>query len=295
MDLLTCDLPGVRRLRSGKVREVFDLEDNLLLVATDRISAFDCILPNAIPHKGEVLTQISAFWFDKLDFVPNHLVTTRFHQFPGDLRPFKEQLAGRSMIVQKAAPLPVECVARGYLAGSGWKEYQEKGTVCGIKLPTGLRQGDRLPETIFTPATKADKGHDENISSRECRALLGDDIALQVRNWTIELYEHGRAYAAQRGIIVADTKFEFGVLHDEVILIDECLTPDSSRFWPMSEYAPDRSPPSFDKQFVRDYLESINWNKQPPAPALPHEVVARTSEKYLEAYDRLTGLKLGQG
>jgi phosphoribosylaminoimidazole-succinocarboxamide synthase len=295
MDLLTCDLPGVRRLRSGKVREVFDLEDNLLLVATDRISAFDCILPNAIPHKGEVLTQISEFWFDKLDFVPNHLVTARFHQFPGDLRPFKEQLAGRSMIVRKAAPLPVECVARGYLAGSGWKEYQEKGTVCGIKLPTGLRQGDRLPETIFTPATKADKGHDENISWRECRALLGDDIALQVRNWTIELYEHGRAYAAQRGIIVADTKFEFGVLHDEVILIDECLTPDSSRFWPMSEYAPDRSPPSFDKQFVRDYLESINWNKQPPAPALPHEVVARTSEKYLEAYDRLTGLKLDQG
>jgi phosphoribosylaminoimidazole-succinocarboxamide synthase len=295
MDLLTCDLPGVPRFRSGKVREVFDLGENLLLVATDRISAFDCILPNAIPHKGEVLAQISAFWFDKLDFVPNHLVTARFSQFPRDLQPFREQLAGRSMIVRKAAPLPVECVARGYLAGSGWKEYQEKGTVGGIRLPQGLRQGDRLPETIFTPATKANSGHDENISWRQCRALLGDDVALLVRNWTVELYEHGRAYAAQRGIIVADTKFEFGVLNDEVMLIDECLTPDSSRFWPISEYAPDRSPPSFDKQFVRDYLEAIKWNKQPPVPALPPEIVARTSEKYLEAYDRLTGLRLDKG
>jgi phosphoribosylaminoimidazole-succinocarboxamide synthase len=196
------------------------------------------------------------------------------------------------MIVRKAAPLPVECVARGYLAGSGWKEYQEKGSVCGIKLPPGLRQSDRLPETIFTPARKADAGHDENISWRECRALLGDDIALEVRKWTIDLYEHGRAYAAQRGIIVADTKFEFGVLDDEVMLIDECLTPDSSRFWPTSDYAPDHSPPSFDKQFVRDYLEGVKWNKQPPAPALPPEIIARTSEKYLEAYGRLTGLKI---
>jgi phosphoribosylaminoimidazole-succinocarboxamide synthase len=198
------------------------------------------------------------------------------------------------MIVRKAAPLPVECVARGYLAGSGWKEYQEKGTVGGQRLPTGLKQSDRLPETIFTPATKADSGHDENITWRECRALLGDDIALQLRKWTIDLYEHGRAYAAQRGIIVADTKFEFGVLDDEVMLIDECLTPDSSRFWPESDYAPGRSPPSFDKQFVRDYLEAVKWNKQPPAPALPAEIVARTSEKYLEAYDRLTSLKLAR-
>ena len=269
MDLLACDLPGIPKFRSGKVREAFDLGENLLLVATDRISAFDCILPNAIPHKGEVLTQISAFWFEKLDFVPNHFVTAHFRLLPDNLKPFKDQLAGRSMMVKKAAPLPVECVARGYLAGSGWKEYQEKGTVCGHRLPAGLRQSDRLPETIFTPATKSDTGHDENITWRECRALLGDEIALQVRKWSIELYEHGRAYAAQRGIIVADTKFEFGVLDDEVMLIDECLTPDSSRFWPESEYAPDRSPPSYDKQFVRDYLEAVKWNKQPPAPSLP--------------------------
>jgi phosphoribosylaminoimidazole-succinocarboxamide synthase len=292
MDLLACDLPGISKFRSGKVREVFDLGEHLLLVATDRISAFDCILPNAIPHKGEVLNQISAFWFEKLDFVPNHVVTAHFRLFPENLKPFADQLAGRSMIVKKTAPLPVECVARGYLAGSGWKEYQEKGSVCGIALPEGLRQSDRLPETIFTPAIKANSGHDENISWRECRALLGDDIALQVRRWTIDLYEHGRAHAAQRGIIVADTKFEFGVLDDEVILIDECLTPDSSRFWPEDAYSPGRSPPSFDKQFVRDYLESVHWNKQPPAPSLPAEIIARTCEKYLDAYRRLAGLKL---
>lgn len=292
MELLACDLPGVPKLRSGKVREVFDLGEHLLLVATDRISAFDCILPNAIPHKGEVLNQISTFWFEKLDFVPNHVVSAHFRLFPDRLKAFANQLEGRSMIVKKAAPLPVECVARGYLAGSGWKEYQEKGSVCGLALPSGLRQSDRLPETIFTPATKATSGHDENISWRECRALLGDDIALQVRNWTIDLYEYGRAYAAQKGIIVADTKFEFGMLDDEVILIDECLTPDSSRFWPEDVYAPGSSPPSFDKQFVRDYLESVHWNKQPPAPSLPPEIIARTSDKYLDAYHRLAGLKL---
>jgi phosphoribosylaminoimidazole-succinocarboxamide synthase len=292
MDLLACDLPGIPKFRSGKVREVFDLGENLLLVATDRISAFDCILPNAIPHKGEVLSQISAFWFEKLDFVPNHVVTAHYRLFPASLKPFENQLAGRSMVVKKAAPLPVECVARGYLAGSGWKEYQEKGSIGGNRLPEGLRQSDRLPETIFTPATKATSGHDENISWRECRALLGDDIALQVRRWTIDLYEHGRAYAAQNGIILADTKFEFGILDDEVILIDECLTPDSSRFWASDTYSPGSSPPSFDKQFVRDYLESANWNKQPPAPSLPAEIISRTSEKYLDAYNRLTGLRL---
>ncbi|HVQ20814.1 MAG TPA: phosphoribosylaminoimidazolesuccinocarboxamide synthase [Terrimicrobiaceae bacterium] len=295
MDLLSCDLPGIPKIRSGKVREIFDLGENLLLVATDRISAFDCVLPNPIPHKGEVLTQISAFWFDKLDFVPNHLVTSHFQLFPEALKPFKDQLAGRAMIARKAGPLPVECVARGFLAGSGWREYQENGTVCGHQLPRGLRQSDRLPETIFTPATKSDTGHDRNITWRECRSLLGDDIALQVRKWTIDLYEHGRAYAAQRGIIVADTKFEFGILDDEVILIDECLTPDSSRFWPEAEYVSGCSPPSFDKQFVRDYLEAANWDKQPPAPSLPPEIIARTSEKYLEAYDRLTGLKIETG
>lgn len=292
MDILACDLPGIPKLRSGKVREVFDLGDNLLFVATDRISAFDCILPNAIPHKGEVLTKISSFWFEKLDFVENHLIATDFRQFPERLRPFEEQLAGRSLIVKKTLPLPVECVARGYLAGSGWKEYQKHGTVAGQSLPAGLRQGDPLPETLFTPATKAETGHDENITWRQCRALLGDEIALQVRKWTIELYEHGRAYAAERGILVADTKFEFGIREGAVILIDEVLTPDSSRFWPEADYQPGGSPPSFDKQFVRDYLETLDWNKQPPAPSLPADIIAKTSAKYQEAYERLTGLKL---
>lgn len=289
MDVLECSLPGISKLRSGKVREVFDLGENLLLVATDRISAFDCILPNAIPRKGEVLTQISAFWFEKLDFVPNHVIATDFKQFPQELQPFEEILSGRSMIVKKATPLPVECVARGYLVGSGWKEYQQSGTVCGQELPAGLRLGDKLPETIFTPATKAETGHDENISWKECRAVLGDEVALQVKKWTIELYEYGAAYAAQRGIIVADTKFEFGMFEGEVVLIDECLTPDSSRFWPESEYQPGISPPSFDKQFVRDYLESLDWDKQPPAPKLPEEIVQKTSQKYLEAFERLAG------
>lgn len=292
MDLLTCDLPGIKKLRSGKVREVFDLGENLLFVATDRISAFDCILPNAIPRKGEVLTQISKFWFEKLDFVPNHMVATDFRQFPKELQKYEQMLAGRSMIVQKASPLPVECVARGHLAGSGWKEYQEKGTVCGQPLPPGLRLGDRLPETIFTPATKAEEGHDENITWKQCRAILGDEVALAAKDFTIELYEHGRAYAARQGIIVADTKFEFGLQGDKLILIDECLTPDSSRFWPESDYQPGISPPSFDKQFVRDYLESLTWDKQPPAPELPAEVVQKTSEKYLEAYERLVGRAL---
>lgn len=292
MDLLTCDLPGIKKLRSGKVREVFDLGEHLLFVATDRISAFDCILPNAIPRKGEVLTQISSFWFEKLDFVPNHMIATDFRQFPQELRRFEQMLSGRSMIVQKASPLPVECVARGYLAGSGWKEYQEHGTVCGQALPAGLRLGDRLPETLFTPATKAEEGHDENITWKQCRAILGDDIALQAKQWTIELYEHGRAFAAKQGIIVADTKFEFGLQDDGLLLIDECLTPDSSRFWPESDYRPGISPPSFDKQFVRDYLEGLTWDKQPPAPALPAEVVQKTSEKYLEAYERLVGRAL---
>lgn len=292
MDILACDLPGIPKLRSGKVREVFDLGDSLLFVATDRISAFDCILPNAIPRKGEVLTQISSFWFEKLDFIENHVVATHFRHFPEKLKPFEEILSGRSMIVKKALPLPVECVARGYLAGSGWKEYQQSGTVCGHALPPGLRQGDRLPETLFTPATKAEAGHDENITWRQCRAILGDEVALQVRKATIELYEHGRAFAAGRGIIVADTKFEFGMHEGEIVLIDEVLTPDSSRFWPESEYAPGGSPPSFDKQFVRDYLESLDWDKQPPAPSLPEEIIAKTSAKYLEAYERLTGRPL---
>ena len=291
MDVLSLELPGIPKLRSGKVREVFDLGDSLLLVATDRISAFDCVLPNAIPRKGEVLTRLSDFWFRKLDFVPNHLADIAPGWLPEKLRPYEPQLAGRCMIVQKASPLPVECVVRGYLAGSGWKDYQATGGICGHRLPAGLRQGDKLPAPIFTPSTKATSGHDENISWNECRAILGDDIAMRLREWSIDLYEHGRAFAALRGIIIADTKFEFGAVDDEIVLIDECLTPDSSRFWPADAYEPGTSPPSFDKQYVRDYLETLTWNKQPPAPELPADVVAKTSEKYIDAYRRLTGLK----
>lgn len=288
MDVLHCELPGIPKVASGKVREVFDLGEALLMVSTDRISAFDCILPTPIPGKGSVLNQLSAYWFHKLDFVPNHVIETQFRAFPSSLQAHRELLEGRSMIVKKCAPLPVECVARGYLVGSAWTEYLANGTVCGIPLPPGLRQADRLPETIFTPARKAATGHDENISWKQCRAMLGEEVARQVRNWTIELYEHGRAHAAQRGIILADTKFEFGIVDGETILIDECLTPDSSRFWPADAYAPGSNPPSFDKQFVRDYLETLDWDKTPPAPALPPEVVAKTSEKYHEALTRLT-------
>lgn len=292
MDLVSLELPGIPKIASGKVREIFDLGNELLFVATDRLSAFDVVLPDPIPKKGAVLTQLSNFWFAKLDFVPNHLITTSFDQFPNRLKPFDEQLRGRSVIVKKAVPLPVECVARGYLVGSGWKEYQEKGTVCGQTLPTGLIQAARLEETLFTPASKAQTGHDENISWQECRKLLGDEIALQVKNWTIELYEYGRAFAATRGIIIADTKFEFGLIGDEVVLIDECLTPDSSRFWPADTYQAGSSPISFDKQYVRDYLETLDWDKTPPGPKLPADIAVRTSEKYIEAYERLTGLKL---
>lgn len=292
MDLLEINLPGIKKLRSGKVREVFDVGEHYLIVATDRISAFDCILPTAVPHKGEVLTQLSAFWFETLDFVPNHYVTANFRAFPAELQPFRDQLFGRSMLVRKASPLPVECVARGYLAGSGWKEYQADHRVGGHDLPPGLQLASRLPSTLFTPARKAETGHDENITWKQCRDLLGDDLAVELRNRTIELYEHGRAKALQAGIIVADTKFEFGIANDEVLLIDECLTPDSSRFWPSDAAVPGTNPPSYDKQFVRDYLESLDWDKTPPAPALPPEVTEKTSQKYLEAFEKLTGRKL---
>ncbi len=292
MELLACDLPGIKKLRSGKVREVFDLGDELLVVATDRISAFDAILPTAIPHKGEVLTQMSAYWFETLDFVPNHFLTASFPMFPKVLHPFRDQLEGRSMLVRKARPLPVECVARGYLAGSGWKDYQQTGSICGHRLPEGLLQASPLPAPIFTPSTKAETGHDRNISWSECRGILGDELAHEVRSLTIDLYEHGRAKAAAAGIVVADTKFEFGMAGDELLLIDECLTPDSSRFWPATSCQPGKSPPSFDKQFVRDYLETLGWDKSPPAPRLPDDVVARTSEKYIEAFEQLTGRKL---
>jgi phosphoribosylaminoimidazole-succinocarboxamide synthase len=285
----TIDLPGLKKLRSGKVREVFDLGEILLFVVTDRLSAFDVILPDPIPHKGAVLNQISAFWFKRFDTIQNHLVTADFEEFPKELQSFREQLAGRSMIVKKTTPLAVECVVRGYLAGSGWKEYQQSQSVCGIKLPSGLKLASQLPEPIFTPSTKAEKGHDENIDMKRCAEILGDEIAKRVKTLSLEIYSRGREYAAPRGIIVADTKFEFGTIDRELFLIDECLTPDSSRFWPKDEYAVGQSPPSFDKQFVRDYLETLDWDKSPPAPRLPKDVIEKTSAKYLEAFRRLTG------
>jgi phosphoribosylaminoimidazole-succinocarboxamide synthase len=288
----TIDLPGFKKLRSGKVREVFDLGETLLFVATDRLSAFDVVLPDPIPHKGAVLNQISAFWFKRFDMIPNHLITADFEEFPKALQPFNEQLAGRSMIVRKTTPLAVECVVRGYLAGSGWNEYQETQSVCGIKLPAGLKLASQLPEPIFTPATKAEQGHDENIDMKRCAQILGDEIANRVKKLSLEIYSRGREHAAQKGIIVADTKFEFGIVDGELLLIDECLTPDSSRFWPKDEYVVGQSPPSFDKQFVRDYLETLDWDKTPPAPRLPKEVIEKTSAKYLEAFRRLTGSEL---
>src|SRR6266404_4478915 len=286
------ELSGITKLRSGKVREVFDLGETLLFVATDRISAFDVILPDPIPNKGAVLNQISAFWFERFDEIENHLVTADFEQFPKELQQFRQQLVGRSMIVKKTKPLPVECVVRGYLAGSGWKEYQESQSVCGIKLPAGLKLASQLPEPIFTPATKSDEGHDLNIDWNECCRILGQDIATKARDLSLQIYSAGRDHAGQRGIIVADTKFEFGTVDGKLLLIDECLTPDSSRFWPKDQYVVGQSPPSFDKQFVRDYLETLDWNKTPPAPKLPCEVIAKTSAKYVEAFERLTGEKL---
>ncbi len=297
MEVSTLDLPGIPKLRSGKVREVFDLgAQGFLLVATDRLSAFDCILPDPIPHKGRVLTQISAFWFRHLrahgNPVMDHLVSADFADFPARLQPFAAQLAGRSMLVRRARPLPVECIVRGYLAGSGWKEYQTSGHVCGQPLPAGLRLADALPAPIFTPATKADAGHDENISFARFAEVLGDAaLAETLRTASLAIYAHGVAHAAARGIIIADTKFEFGLdeTTGEMLLIDECLTPDSSRFWPADQYQPGTSPPSYDKQFVRDYLETLAWDKTPPAPPLPPEIIARTSEKYLQAFSVIAG------
>jgi len=286
------DLTGIKKLRSGKVREVFDLGETLLFVATDRLSAFDVILPDPIPHKGAVLNQLSAFWFKRFSKIKNHFVTADFHEFPKELQLFRDQLAGRSMIVCKAKPLPVECVVRGYLAGSGWKEYQESQSVCGEKLPPGLQLASQLPKPIFTPATKSEAGHDLNIDWKECCRILGDKIATRARDLSLQVYGEGRDHAGQRGIIVADTKFEFGIVDGELVLIDECLTPDSSRFWPADQYVVGQSPPSFDKQFVRDYLETLDWKKTPPAPSLPKDVIAKTSAKYVEAFERLTSEKL---
>ena len=286
------DLPGIKKLRSGKVREVFDLGETLLFVVTDRLSAFDVILPDLIPQKGAVLNQLSAFWFKRFDKIDNHFVTADFEKFPKELQGFRDQLAGRSMIVKKTKPLAVECVVRGYLAGSGWKEYQESQSVCGIKLPAGLQLASQLPEPIFTPATKADEGHDENIDMKRCAQILGDEIANQVKELSLEIYLRGRDHAAQRGIIVADTKFEFGTIGNQLLLIDEVLTPDSSRFWPKDQYVVGKSPPSFDKQFVRDYLETLDWDKTPPAPKLPREIIEKTSAKYVEAFEKITGERL---
>jgi len=291
--ILSLDLPGIHKLRSGKVRDIFDLGENLLFVATDRISAFDVIMPNGIPRKGEVLTQISYFWFSQTEtFQPNHLVSRDGDALPANLQKYAQQLSRRSMIVKKAKPLTIECVVRGYLAGSGWKEYRERQTVCGIKLPAGLKESSELPEPIFTPATKAESGHDENISFEQAAGMVGQETAERVRAASLKLYNFARGYARQRGIIIADTKFEFGMFNGDLLLIDEVLTPDSSRFWPADQYEPGKSQPSFDKQFVRDYLETLDWNKTPPGPVLPAEVIARTQAKYLDAYQRLTGKPL---
>ena len=285
-------LPGTTPARQGKVRDVYELGEHLLLVATDRLSAFDVVLPDGIPNKGKVLTQISAFWFGHLSgVVGNHLVSTDIRAFPEPFRSHPEIFAGRSMLVRTTRPLPVECVVRGYLSGSGWNDYQRSGQICGIALPPGLKESDRIPEPIFTPTTKAEIGtHDENMTFDEVIAAVGRDVAIRLRDLTLTLYRRGADFAATKGIIIADTKFEFGLDEkDGIIWIDEALTPDSSRFWPMDRYAPGGPQPSFDKQFVRDFLLSIRWNKIPPAPRLPEEIIRTTSQKYEEALHRLTG------
>jgi phosphoribosylaminoimidazole-succinocarboxamide synthase len=282
---------GLTPASRGKVRDIYDLGDKLLIVATDRLSAFDVILPTPIPDKGRVLTQLSLFWFDLLkDVIPNHVLSAT--EFPAPFDQFTDELAGRSMVVRKTKPLPIECVVRGYVSGSGWKDYRVAGKICGIPLPTGLRESDRLPEPIFTPATKAEGGHDENISFEQTASIIGKELAHKVRALSMEIYRRAADYAEPRGIIVADTKFEFGLLKDELMWIDEALTPDSSRFWPAAHYSPNGPQPSFDKQFVRDYLERMQWPKTPPGPELPPEVVSATRDKYREAYRILTGREL---
>ena len=285
--MMSVELSGIRKVCSGKVREIFDVGDAFLIVATDRISAFDCVLPDPIPGKGTFLSQLSAFWFRKFHHVPSHFITTDFAEFPENLLPYSELLQGRSMLVKKADPLPVECVVRGYLTGSGWKEYQQSGSVCGIKLPSGLEQAAQLPTPIFTPAAKAASGHDENITWEKCSEILGAERATVVRDLSLAIYSDGSVHAGERGIIIADTKFEFGLHEDNLLLIDECLTPDSSRFWPADCYEVGTNPLSYDKQLVRDYLETLHWDKAPPAPHLPPEIIEKTSQKYREAFERL--------
>jgi phosphoribosylaminoimidazole-succinocarboxamide synthase len=296
--LLQTSLDGLALHRRGKVRDVYDItlstgEPGLLIVATDRISAFDYVLGSGIPDKGKVLTQLSGFWFERMgDLVPHHLITLDVDRFPEPAQKHADALRGRTMLARRTEPIQIECVARGYLSGSGWKEYQQSGSVCGVALPPGLRESDRLPEPIFTPATKADTGHDINISEQEAARLIGADLTARLKSLTLEIYRRGCEHAASKGIIIADTKFEFGLVDGDVILIDEVLTPDSSRFWPAAQYAPGQGQPSYDKQFVRDYLETIRWNKQPPVPSLPDDVVARTRDKYIEAFRLLSGREL---
>lgn len=290
--ILQTEISGLP-VRRGKVRDIYDLGDKLLLVATDRISAFDVVMPNGIPHKGEVLTRISRFWLGQLKGIPNHLIELIEDRAPAGLEPYLDQLRGRAMLVRKARVVPIECVVRGYITGSGWKEYQRGGTVCGIKLPAGLRQCDQLPEPIFTPATKEETGHDENISFERACDLVGRDVMTTLRDRSLAVYSEAARYARDRGVIIADTKFEWGHEGGNVILVDEVLTPDSSRFWPADQYAPGRDQPSFDKQYVRNYLETLKWDKTPPGPELPEEVVVNTSKKYIEAYEKLTGERFG--
>lgn len=288
--LLETDIPYLRRHSKGKVREIFEIDGNLLIVATDRISAFDVVLPNGIPHKGKVLTHMSEFWFKfTRELTENHLITTSIDEIDKIIKEDRKFLRGRSMLVKKVDVVPVECIVRGYLAGSGWKEYKEQGTICKIKLPDNLKESDKLPEPIFTPSTKATSGHDKNISFEEAVKITGRKLAEEIRQKSIAIYKKASEYALTKGIIISDTKFEWGVYESKVILIDEVLTPDSSRFWPMESYSPGKSQPSFDKQFVRDYLESSGWDKQSPPPSLPEDVIRITSEKYLEAYAKLTG------
>jgi phosphoribosylaminoimidazole-succinocarboxamide synthase len=286
--ILQTNFPGLKLHGRGKVRDIYDLGDRLLIVATDRLSAFDVVLPTPIPDKGRVLTQLSMFWFEKLaHVVPHHVLAVK--DFPAELAPYAAELNGRAMLVRRTDPVPIECVVRGYISGSGLKDYQRTGGICGIPLPAGLRDSDKLPEPIFTPSTKATTGHDENISFEETVSRIGRPLAEKLRETSLTLYQRAAEHAAARGIIIADTKFEFGLLGQELIWIDEALTPDSSRFWPADQYSPGKAQPSFDKQYVRDYLERIGWNKQPPAPALPPDVVAGTRDKYRESYQRITG------
>ncbi len=291
--ILSTDFKDLKLFKRGKVRDVYDLGDKLLIVSSDRISCFDVVLPSAIPDKGRVLTALSCFWFDFVkEIIPHHLITADVDEYPPQLKKYSQILSGRSMLVVKTKPFLVECVVRGYLSGSGWKEYKQKQSVCGIRLPPGLLESDRLPQVLFTPSTKADTGHDMNVGQKYVEETVGKQTADELRRLSIGIYKKAAAYALGRGIIIADTKFEFGMHKDKIILIDEALTPDSSRFWPKDQYAPGRTQPSFDKQFVRDYLETLSWDKTPPGPELPREIIAKTSRKYLEAYRNLTGKEL---